>query len=290
MMDFRGIHTALITPFKNGGIDYKALEKILDQQIAAKVKSIVPSGSTGEGYLISAQEREELFAFCKEYTKGAVKIVASVGTNNTKESIINAQIAEKIGVDALMIVAPYYNKPPQEGIYNHFKEIHDAISLPIMVYNIPGRSIIDISDETLAKLAKLERVVALKDATGNLSRPLTLRNIHNSNLVMLGGDDITSLAFYANGGMGVVSVISNILPAQFVAIYDAWFSGNVAQAQKMHDKLIPLLVALNIETNPIAIKYAASLFNLCSDEVRLPLVTMSSDKKNIIKTQVDRLK
>jgi 4-hydroxy-tetrahydrodipicolinate synthase len=289
-MDFRGVHTALITPFKNGKIDYSGIEKILDQQIAAKVTSIIPSGSTGEGYTISREERNELFAFCKNYIAGRIKIVASVGSNCTEDTVSIAREAENIGVDALMLVAPYYNKPSQEGMYMHFKTIHDNTNLPIMIYNIPGRSIVDINDSTITKLSKLDRIEALKDATSNLSRPLTLRNIHHAQITMLTGDDITSLAFYASGGLGVVSVISNALPELFVKIYNLWFSGAINEAQKLHDSLIPLLVAMNLETNPIAIKYVASLLKLCSDEVRLPLITCSADCKLRIKEALDRIK
>jgi len=290
MLNFEGIHTALITPFRDGKIDKIALGKLLDIQIEANVTSIVVCGSTGEGYSLSIDERLELFALCKNYVKGRIKTIASIGTNNTDESVQIAKRAEKLGIDGFMVVAPYYNKPPQEGIYRHFLQIQEATKLPIMAYNIPGRSIIDISDETITRLSKLERIVALKDATGNLARPFSLRNIHKAEITQLTGDDITSLPFYAAGGQGLVSVISNIYPREFVEIYDLWKRGKVREAQDLHNKFIPLLFALNIDTNPICIKYSASHLGLCSDEVRLPLVTLTDEKKAKLRSELDKLK
>jgi len=288
-MDFEGMHTALITPFKSYNIDFSAVEQILDKQMKAKVASVVVCGSTGEGYSLSIDERLEMFDFCVKYVKGKIKVIASVGTNNTTESISIARSAEELGVDGMMLVAPYYNKPPQEGAYQHFAQIHDATNLPIMIYNIPGRSVIDIADETTAKLSKLKRIFALKDATANLARPFTLREIHKSSITQLTGDDITSLPFYLAGGKGLVSVISNIFPREFVEIYNFWKAGKILDAQNMHNKFIPLLVALNLDTNPISIKYAASCLGLCGEEMRLPLVTTSEDKKAKIKGELDKL-
>lgn len=289
-MDFEGVHTALITPFNQQKIDFSALEKILDKQVKGKVSSIVVCGSTGEGYSLSIEERLEMFQFCVKHINGRIRVVASVGTHNTEESVLIAQKAEKLGIDGMMLVTPYYNKPPQDGMYNHFKKIHDATTMPIMLYNIPGRSVVDIHDETIAKLSRLERIVALKDATANLARPYTLREIHKSKITQLTGDDITSLPFYAAGGMGLVSVISNVFPGEFAEIYNLWKHKQVEQAQALHNKFIPFLVALNIETNPISIKYAAHCLGLCSDEMRLPLITLSEDKKAKIKEELDKLK
>jgi 4-hydroxy-tetrahydrodipicolinate synthase len=288
-MNFEGIHTALITPFSEGVIDFKSLELILDKQIQAGVASVVVCGSTGEGYSLSIDERLEMFDFCVRKVAGKIKVIASVGTHNTKESILIAQKSQMLGIDGMMLVTPYYNKPPQEGLYEHFERIHNATQLPIMLYNIPGRSGIDMQDQTIARLSKLERVVALKDATATLSRPFILREIYKSDIVQLTGDDITSLPFYASGGRGLVSVISNIFPKEFVEIYNLWKASRTPEAQAMHNRFIPLLVALNSTTNPIAIKYAASCFGMCMDEVRLPLVVAHRDIKEQIKMELDKL-
>lgn len=289
-MDFEGIHTALITPFLKYKIDFSSLEKILDHQLKSGVASVVVCGSTGEGYSLSVSERLEMFDFCVRYIKGKIKIIASVGTHNTEESVVIAQKAEHLGVDGMMLVTPYYNKPPQEGIYQHFAMIHNATSLPLMLYNIPGRSVVDMRDETISRLSELERIVALKDATGNLARPFTLREIYKSEITQLTGDDITSLPFYAAGGKGLVSVISNAFPIQYAEIYKLWKAGKVAEAQALHNKFIPLLVALNSDTNPISIKYVMSLLNLCTEEMRLPLALLNEHNKAKIKEALESLK
>ena len=287
-MDFRGVYTAIITPFKDGEIDYKSVVKTLDLQIKAKVTGVLLCGSTGEGSTISCAEKLEFFEFCKNHIAARIKIIASVGTNDTVETIHMAKKVEMLGVDGLMVVAPYYNKAPQEGLYQHFAKIHAATTLPILIYNNPGRTSIDISDEVISRLATLGRF-ALKDSTYNLSRPLALRNIHHADLVMISGDDMTSFAFYVCGGQGICSVAGNVFPEIFVKIYNLWVSGKVVEAAKLHDSLVPLLVAMNLDTNPITVKYAASLLDLCHEDVRLPLVTTSADKKAKIKSEVDKL-
>jgi len=269
---FKGIYTALITPFKNGKVDERAFQSFVEWQIAEGVHGLVPCGTTGESPTLSHEEHNRVIDLCVEVAKGRVPVMAGTGSNSTDEAIMTTLHAKKAGATAALIVAPYYNKPMQEGLYQHFKAIHDATEFPIVIYNIPGRTGVNITDETLARLAELPHIVGLKDATGDLARPYTLRQKLKKPLALLSGEDMTAIAFNVSGGQGCISVASNIVPKTCAKIQELCFTGDYAGALKLQDTLVELTTALFSETNPSPVKYAVSLLGKCEPELRLPLV------------------
>ena len=268
---FSGCFTALITPLRGGKVDEKAFRALVDWQVREGINGLVPCGTTGESPTLSHKEHMRVTELCIEVAARRVPVIAGTGSNSTQETIDFARHAEKAGADAQLVVTPYYNKPTQEGLYQHFKAVHDHCGLPIIIYNIPGRSVVDMSVETMAELAKLPRIVGVKDATGDLARPLHTRLAIGPNFSLLSGEDSTALAFLAQGGHGVVSVTSNIAPKICAAMQAAWRSDAVREAQRINDILAPLNRALFLETSPAPVKYAASLLGLSTAEVRLPL-------------------
>lgn len=276
---FKGIYTALMTPFAAGKVDEKAFQAFVKWQIDEGVHGLVPCGTTGESPTLSHEEHNRVVAMCIEVAKGKVPVLAGTGSNSTEEAIMLTRHAKKAGADGVLIVAPYYNKPTQEGLYQHYKAIHDAVEIPIIIYNIPGRSVINITDETLARLSALPNIVGVKDATGDLARPLLLRAIQKKPLELLSGEDMTAVAFNASGGQGCISVTSNIMPARCAEVQDACLAGDFTQAIKLHDTMVELHSALFCETSPAPVKYAASLLGKCSPDVRLPLVQLSDNGK-----------
>jgi 4-hydroxy-tetrahydrodipicolinate synthase len=281
---FKGVFTALITPFSNGKLDEAAFSEFVNWQIEEGINGLVPCGTTGESPTLDHDEHNKVVTLCVAATAGRIPVMAGAGSNSTAESLSMAQHAKSVGADALLIAAPYYNKPTPEGVYQHYKAINDAVDLPIFIYNIPGRSVINITDEQIARIAELENVVGLKDATGDLARISSLRQHVSDDFIQLSGEDGTTLAFNAQGGQGVISVTANIYPKKCVALQDAFFAGNWAEALKIHDELTPLHDAMFCETSPIPAKYAASLLRKCSDELRLPLVPPADGNKDKIKT------
>jgi 4-hydroxy-tetrahydrodipicolinate synthase len=272
---FRGSITALITPFRDGRVDVNAFQDFVDWQIKQGSHGVVPVGTTGEISTLSHEEHRLVVSLTVEVARGRVPVIAGTGSNATEEAIALTRYAKQIGADAALIVAPYYNKPTQEGLYQHYKAIHDAVDLPIIVYNVPGRTIVDISIETLARLAALPNIVGVKDATGDLSRPARVRTEIGPDFCQLSGDDATALAFLAQGGVGCISVASNVAPALCAAMQDAWGRGDLAEAGKIRDALTALHHALFLETSPAPAKYAAHLLGRCLPDVRLPLVACS---------------
>ena len=279
---FQGIYTALITPFSNGKIDEKAFQSFVEWQISEGVHGLVPCGTTGESPTLSHEEHNRVVAMCIEVAKGRVPVMAGTGSNSTEEAIMMTRHAKKAGADGALIVAPYYNKPTQEGIYQHYKAIHDAVEIPIVIYNIPGRSTINITDDTLARLSALPNIVGVKDATGDLARPYTLRAIQKKKLALLSGEDMTAVAFNASGGQGCISVTSNIMPKRCAEVQEACLSGDYAKALKLHDTLVALHNVMFCETSPAPVKFAASLLGKCKPDVRLPLVQVSDINQNQI--------
>ncbi len=276
-----GIWTALVTPFDgNGKIDFQAFERILADQISAQVSGVVVCGSTGETPTLSLQERQELV--CKavaQMRKTNVQVLVGAGSNNTQDSIEFSQWAEKQDVSGVMLVAPYYNKPTQAGMKAHFLKIANSVSCPIVLYNVPGRTVVSIAPETVAELATHPRIRALKEATGNIafaSEILDQLKTRNLTMDLLSGDDATYLPFLAVGGKGAVSVASNLFPREMVAIQKAFDENRNQDAQKLQSRFYPLFRDLFIEPNPVPVKYAMSLTGLCKPYVRLPLVEMSS--------------
>ncbi|HTS92731.1 MAG TPA: 4-hydroxy-tetrahydrodipicolinate synthase [Stellaceae bacterium] len=269
---FKGSFVALITPFRNGAVDEKSYREFVDWQIGEGTHGLVPCGTTGESPTLSHAEHKRVVEICIEVAKGRRPIVAGTGSNSTEEAIDLTRHAKKAGADAALIVCPYYNKPTQEGLYQHFKAIHDAVELPIVIYNIPGRTNVDMSVATMARLAQLPNVIGVKDATNDLARPLRTREAIGSEFCMLSGEDHTALAFLAQDGDGCISVTANVAPRACADMHDAWQKGDLGRAMKINQRLLPLHDSLFAETSPAPVKFAASLLGKCTAEVRLPLV------------------
>ncbi len=276
---FKGCLTALITPFRDGSIDQQAFQSFVDWQIKEGIDGVVVCGTTGESPTLSHKEHMRMTELCIEAASRRVPVLAGTGSNSTEETIEFARHAERAGADAQLVVIPYYNKPTQEGLYLHFKAVHDSCGLPIVIYNIPSRSVIDMTIETMTELAKLPRVIGVKDATGDLARPMRTKLAIGPGFTLLGGDDGTSLAFLAQGGHGLISVTSNVAPRLCVGIHDAWQRGDLLKAQQINEMLAPLHQALFLETSPSPVKYAASLLGLSTPDVRLPLCEIKDATK-----------
>src|SRR3954447_19467052 len=272
---FRGSFTALVTPFKNGSVDEKAFRDLVDWQIAEGTNRLVPVGTTGESTTLSHKEHEQVVEWCVDQAKGRVPVVAGAGSNSTAEAVSLSKHAEKAGGDAVLVVTPYYNKPTQEGLYQHFKAINDAIGIPIIMYNIPARSIVDINVDTMKRLFELKNIAGVKDATANMARVSQQRAEVGDDFNQLSGEDITALGFNAHGGHGCISVTSNVAPRLCSEFQSACHRGDYATALKLQDKLAPLHMNLFVETIPAPIKYAMSLIGKCENSVRLPMVPAS---------------
>jgi 4-hydroxy-tetrahydrodipicolinate synthase len=270
---------ALITPFRGGIVDEQGFQALVEKQIAAGSHGLVPCGTTGECATLSHEEHIRVVELCVEAAAGRVPVIAGAGSNATTEAIHLAEAAKAAGADAMLSVAPYYNKPNQEGMYAHFKAIHDAVDLPIVLYNVPGRTIADISVETMGKLAHLPRVIGVKDATGDMSRVSRHRALGGADFIQLSGDDPSAVGFYAHGGKGCISVTANVAPALCAQMQNALSEGDFAKAREIDDKLAPLHRALFLEPSPAPTKYAVSLLGLCTDEVRLPILACSEGVK-----------
>lgn len=273
---FKGSFVALITPFKNGKVDEAAFVKLVEWQIEQGTHGLVPCGTTGESPTLSHEEHKRVVELCIETARGRVPVIAGAGSNNTVEAIELTAFAKEAGADAVLSVTGYYNKPSQEGIYRHFKAVNDAVDIPIILYNIPGRSIVDISLETMTRLFELKNIVGVKDATANLARVSLQRNAMGPEFCQLSGEDATALGFNAHGGVGCISVTANIAPALCAEFQEATLAGDFRKALEIQDRLLPLHNALFLDPNPAPVKYAASLLGLCENEVRLPLVTASA--------------
>jgi 4-hydroxy-tetrahydrodipicolinate synthase len=273
---FRGTFTALVTPFRDGGIDTSAFEKLIEAQIAAGITGIVAVGTTGESPTLSHEEREQVIRLAVAIANKRGQVLAGTGSNATHHAVADTKAAEKLGVDGALLVAPYYNKPSQEGLFRHFKTVADATSLPIMLYNIPGRCGVDIAPDTVARLAKeCRNIVSIKEASGSVERVSELRAHLPESFTILSGDDSLTLPFMSVGAVGVVSVASNLFPAEICALVHAYQSGDVKSAEDLHRKLFPLFKDLFIEPNPVPVKTALGWRGAMSGECRLPLCEMS---------------
>ncbi|MDO8287900.1 MAG: 4-hydroxy-tetrahydrodipicolinate synthase [Parvibaculum sp.] len=272
---FKGSFVALITPFRDGKVDEDAFAKLVEWQISEGTHGLVPCGTTGESPTLSHEEHRRVVEICVEVTKKRVPVMAGAGSNNTLEAIELTKFAKKVGADAVLSVTGYYNKPTQEGQYQHFKAISDAVDLPIFLYNIPGRTIVDISVETMVRIATLKNVVGVKDATSNLARTSLQRQLIGKDFIQLSGEDASSLGFNAHGGVGAISVTANVAPKLCAEFQTATLRGDFARALEIQDRLMPLHNAMFVEPSPGPVKYAASLLGLCRDEIRLPMTSVT---------------
>ena len=280
---FRGSFTALVTPFKNGSLDEKAFRDLVDWQIAEGTNGLVPVGTTGESPTLSHDEHKRVVDWCVAQVKGRVPVIAGAGSNSTKEAIDLAQHAQKAGANAVLIVTPYYNKPTQEGLYQHYKAINDAIGIPIIIYNIPGRSVVDMSVDTMKRLFELPNIAGVKDSTASVVRVSQQRAELGEGFNQLSGEDAMALGFNAHGGHGCISVTSNVAPRLCAEFQGACRRGDYAVALKLQDKLMPLHTALFIEANPAPAKYALSVLGRCAETVRLPMVVIAEKTKAAVR-------
>lgn len=276
---FKGSYPALITPFKNGAVDFDALKRLVDWHVAMGSHGLVPVGTTGESPTLSHDEHGQVIEAVVKAAAGRVKVIAGAGSNNTAEGIALIRHAETVGADAALVVTPYYNKPTQAGLIAHFTALHDCCTLPIIIYNIPGRSVIDMTPETMGQLAKLPRIVGVKDATGKIERVSMQRAACGADFIQLSGEDATALGFNAHGGVGCISVTANVAPRLCAEFQEATLRGDYAKALEYQDRLMPLHEAIFIEPGLVGAKYGLSLLGHCTEEVRLPLVGLTEGTK-----------
>ncbi len=280
---------ALITPFKNGKVDFQALERLVEFHVKNGTTCIVVTGTTGECPTLSFDEHVEAIKAVVNYAKGRILVMAGAGSNNPVEAIALSNAAKDAGADCLLHNAGYYNRPNQEGLYAHFKMVHDNTDLPIFLYNVPGRTVVNISSELVAKLAKLERIIGIKDATGNLERPWIERNLIDKPFIWLSGEDSTAVNFNVAGGVGVISVTANVAPALVAKVQNLTLEKKWEEAADEHLKLMTLHKLMFKEPSPAPAKYGASLLGLCSEESRLPILPISQSLRDEIKTQMQKL-
>ena len=282
-MLFHSSYTALLTPFKYNKVDYSSYKELIDFQINNGTHGLVPVGTTGESPTLSHDEHKKLIEVCIEQSNGRVPVIAGAGSNSTSEAVDFVKHACSAGADGLLVVTPYYNKPTQSGLLAHYNELIKHTSKPIIIYDIPGRSVIQMTDETMAKLAQDQFIVGVKDATADLTRPTRLQNVISDDFIQLSGEDGTALAYLAAGGHGCISVTANIAPNLLSRMHNAWKQGDINTAQEINKKLMPLHDALFCETSPGPLKYAASLLGICSSNARLPIVEIEEDSKLKVK-------
>lgn len=276
---FKGSLPALVTPFKDGAVDYETLKKLVDWHVAEGSHGIVPVGTTGESPTLTHAEHERVIEVVVEAAAGRIPVIAGAGSNNTAEAMRFIQYAEQVGADAALVVTPYYNKPTQDGLIAHFTALHDCCNLPIIIYNIPGRSVVDMLPATMGKLAQLPRIIGVKDATGDLARVPRQRITCGKDFVQLSGEDATALGFNAHGGIGCISVTANVAPRLCAEFQEATLAGDYATALDHLDRLMPLHDAIFTEPGLCGAKYGMWKLGLCSDEVRLPLVGLTEATK-----------
>ncbi len=280
MPPFQGSITALITPFDHGKVDAGAFRKLVEWQIDQGTHGLVPCGTTGESPTLTHDEHREVVELCIEAASGRVPVIAGTGSNSTAEAVELTLHAKSAGANGVLVVTPYYNKPTQEGLYLHYKAINDCTDIPILIYNIPGRSVVDMTVDTMVRLFKLKNIVGVKDATANMARVSQQRAALGKDFVQLSGEDATALGFMAHGGQGCISVTANVAPALCSEFQLACLGGNFKRALELQDRLMPLHDALFVESNPGPVKYAASKLGLCNGETRLPLAPLAPASKN----------
>ena len=286
MMEFKGVYTALVTPFVNGGVDWKALRELVEMQVKGRVAGIVPVGTTGESPTLSCEEHLKVIEAVVEAAAGRCTIIAGTGANSTEEAVHLTREAKAVGADATLQVTPYYNKPTQEGLYRHFSTVADKVGLPVVLYNVPGRSGVPIAETTVARLAKNPVIAAVKEAAGSVDRVSMIREL--CDITVLSGDDSLALPMMAVGASGVISVSSNLIPAEMTELVEAAAAGNFARALELHRKYYCLFRDQFIETNPIPIKAAMAMAGLIREEYRLPLCALSAEHREKLAATLKR--
>ena len=279
----KGSMPALITPFSNGQVDLETLKELVEWHISQGSHGLVPVGTTGESPTLSHDEHEIVVSEVVKTVAGRIPVIAGAGSNNTIEALRFMKHAQSVGADAALVVTPYYNKPTQNGLYSHFKILHDKCDLPIVIYNIPGRSVVDMSPETMGELAKLPRIIAVKDATGDLARVCDQRATCGKDFIQISGEDATAHGFNAQGGRGCISVTANVAPGLSSKLQNACLAGDYATALELQDRLMPLHKAIFIEPGLVGVKFAMSELGLCRDEVRLPLTPLTDETKKLVR-------
>ena len=285
---FRGSIVALVTPFRDGAVDGRAFQDLIAWHVEAGTQAFVPVGTTGESPTLSHAEHERVIELCVEAVGKRRPVIAGTGSNSTEEAISLTRHAKRAGADAALVVTPYYNKPTQEGLYRHYKAIHDAADLPIVIYNIPGRSVVDMTPATMARLAELPNIVGVKDSTGDIVRPLLTTAACGEDFAQLTGEDANTLAFLAHGGHGAISVTANVAPALCAQMHGAWRTGETGTALAIHRRLMGLHRNLFLESNPAPAKYALSRLGRCTPEVRLPLVEVTKATRDAVDAALEQ--
>lgn len=276
---FKGSIVAIVTPFKKGKIDEKALEKLIEWHIKEGTHGIVPCGTTGEASTLDYEEHYRVIEITVKVVNRRIPVIAGTGSNSTDEAIMITRKAEKLGADAALVVTPYYNKPTQEGLYRHFKEIADKTGLPLILYNVPGRTSVNLLPQTVARLAEIPRIAGIKEATGDMKQVSEVIRLCGDRITVLSGDDFTNLPLLALGGRGAISVTANVCPRDMAELFNAWERGDIARAREIHYRLEPINKAMFIETNPIPVKTALAMMGKIREEFRLPLCEMSPANK-----------
>ncbi len=290
-MKYQGSYCAIITPFIDGNIDKPNLKRIIEWHIEQGTKGVIPCGTTGESPTLSHDEHKEVIELAIEFSNNKLQIIAGTGSNSTEEAITLTKHAHSVGANSALVVVPYYNKPTQDGMYAHYMKIAESVDLPIFIYNIPGRSVVDMDNETIAKLALHENIIGIKDASNDLARPLELRQlVTHKYFYQLSGEDGTQLSFLANGGDGVISVTANVVPGLIAKMHGLWFKKQFQEAIEINNRLVDLNKTMFLESNPIPVKYATSRIGLCKNELRLPLTKATEMTKNSINEALDKLK
>ena len=289
-MKYQGSYCALITPFKNDGIDRDSFKRIIKWHIDQGTRGIIPCGTTGESPTLSHDEHKEVVEIAVEVADKKLQVIAGTGSNSTKEAIALTNHAKKAGADSALVVVPYYNKPSQQGLIEHYLKIADSVALPIFIYNIPGRSVVDMKNETIEKLAEHENIIGIKDATNDLSRPAYINKyIKHKKFYQLSGEDSTQIAFLAQGGDGVISVTANIVPKKIADMHDLWFKNKITEAMTIDQDLVELNKVLFAEANPCPVKFAAFKLGMCNYELRLPLTKVSEKNEVLISKTLEKL-
>lgn len=284
----RGAITALVTPFKNDQVDEQAFADFIEWQIAQGIHGVVPCGTTGESATLSDEEHRRVIKVCVDAADGRVPVIAGTGSNETSVAISYTRHAKEMGADAALVVAPYYNKPNQEGMFRHFKAIHDAVDIPMVIYNVPGRTVVDISNETMGRLAELENVIGCKDATGDVSRVTHLKDLCGEAFIQLSGDDPSALGHAAHGGHGAISVGSNLAPKAYADMFDAALEGDFLAARAIHERLDRLHKDVFLDPSPSPTKYGLSLMGKMGEDVRLPITECSDETRMAMKIAMIR--